>query len=202
MDNNPTAAPTAPLVVARINGRHFRTSDPSKLPEGSELATREQIEVMPIEELNELYSAVAGVPLKKFKAREVAKESVFYQIGKLPEYGGAVKPSAEPSSRPAAGARRSKVPETIELLPVLDEKAIGSLAPQARELLLMMAEIAKENGATSFSSTLLESRLKEPKSAERLRTRQDPVRIMLYYRSKLVDNGFIKISPAVGAVAG
>ena len=68
------------------------------------------------------------------------------------------------------------------------------LAPQARELVLIMTDLAKEKGATSFSGTDLNEKLKIPEVGARLRTKQDPLRILQYYKGKLISVGLVRVS--------
>ena len=72
--------------------------------------------------------------------------------------------------------------------------ALGGLAPQARALVSIMADLAKELGSASFGGAALEARLKVPEVAALLRTKQDPLRILQYYKGKLISVGLIRVS--------
>ena len=132
----------------------------------------------------------------------MAIESLAYQVAKMPVFDpNAPKPEpAAKGTKPAKAADGEKkyarkTPDTFELLqPAELDKVMRGLAPQARELVLIMTDLAKEKGATSFSGTDLNEKLKIPEVGARLRTKQDPLRILQYYKGKLIAVGLIKVS--------
>ena len=83
---------------------------------------------------------------------------------------------------------------TGKLQPKVTAEVVRGLAPQARALVSIMADLAKELGSASFGGAALEARLKVPEVAALLRTKQDPMRILAYYKGKLVSVGMIRVS--------
>ena len=57
-----------------------------------------------------------------------------------------------------------------------------------------VAALAKQKNAATFSGTDLDSFLKIPEVGARLRTRQDPARILAYYKGKLIAAGLVRVS--------
>ena len=199
-EENPVAA-TA-FVVAKTNDRWVRFKDKDSVPCGVDLVTEVIAAEMTVDDIGDLYSKIAGVSPKKFKNKKVAIESLAYQVAKMPVFDpNAPKPEpAAKGTKPAKAADGEKkyarkTPDTFELLqPAELDKVMRGLAPQARELVLIMTDLAKEKGATSFSGTDLNEKLKIPEVGARLRTKQDPLRILQYYRGKLISAGFVRVS--------
>ena len=195
------AAATA-FVVAKINDKWVRFKDKDSVPCGVDLVTEVIAAEMTVDDIGDLYSKIAGVSPKKFKNKKVAIESLAYQVAKIAVFDpNAPKPEpAAKGTKPAKAADGEKkyarkTPDTFELLqPAELDKVMRGLAPQARELVLIMTDLAKEKGATSFSGTDLNEKLKIPEVGARLRTKQDPLRILQYYKGKLISVGLIRVS--------
>jgi len=173
------------------------------VPEGAEPLTPEIVAEMTKDAIGELYSAIAGVPSKKFKDKKIGLESLAYQVAKMRIFDPSAPAVAAKVDKPAkvakvAGekaARAAKVPSTLELQqPEKLDEVLRDLAPQARELVAIMADLAKEKGATSFSSADIAEYIKRPEVAARLRTKQDPQRILQYYKNELISAGFVRVS--------
>ena len=195
------AAATA-FVVAKINDKWVRFKDKDSVPCGVDLVTEVIAAEMTVDDIGDLYSKIAGVSPKKFKNKKVAIESLAYQVAKMAVFDpNAPKPEpAAKGTKPAKAADGEKkyarkTPDTFELLqPAELDKVMRGLAPQARELVLIMTDLAKEKGATSFSGTDLNEKLKIPEVGARLRTKQDPLRILQYYRGKLIGVGLVRVT--------
>jgi hypothetical protein len=187
------------FILAKVGGKLLRFAAVESVPEGAETITLESVQELPKDKIGELYGTVAGVSPKHFKDKRMAIESLIYQVAKMPIYDpSAVKPEAKPgeAKKTAAGEKFvRKSNETFELLTPPDtEKVLRDLAPQARELILIMTELAKEKGSTTFSGSELNSKLKIPEVGARLRTKQDPLRILQYYKGKLIGAGLVRTS--------
>lgn len=61
------------------------------------------------------------------------------------------------------------------------------IAPQARSIL---NNLGFENG-TAIEESLLKTRVEELAAQDILRTRQDPMRIFLYYRAQMIAKGYL-----------
>ena len=196
------ATKAATFAVAKVDGKYVRFQDTEAAPKDTLVLTNDVVSGMTMTEISELYSAVAGVPSKKFKDKRVAIESLAYQVAKMAIFDpNAPKPApaakVTKSVKVAGGEEKSarKTPDTFELLqPAELDKVMRELAPQARELVLIMTDLAKEKGATSFSGTDLNEKLKIPEVGARLRTKQDPLRILQYYRGKLIGVGLVRVT--------
>lgn len=203
------AAPVAKVadyVIAKVGEKYVRFADLASVPEGAEPLTPEIVAEMTKDAIGELYSAIAGVPSKKFKDKKIGLESLAYQVAKMRIFDPSAPAVAAKVDKPAkvakvakvAGekaARAAKVPSTLELQqPEKLDEALRDLAPQARELVAIMADLAKEKGATSFSSADIAEYIKRPEVAARLRTKQDPQRILQYYKNELISAGFVRVS--------
>ena len=203
-----TAAQVEDFILASVGGKFLRFNTIEAVPEGSDVITLARLTDMPIEKIGELYGAVAGVNSKNFKNRVVAVDSFTYQVKKLPIHDpdapvAAVQPTAAAGKVGKVGGARAtpaeraskKAGETFELLSPPDvDKAMGGLAPQAKELIAVMVELSKEGGSVKLPRRILEDRLRTPDVVSRMRTRQDPTRIMQYYQKKLVDRGLLRVS--------
>ena len=55
-------------------------------------------------------------------------------------------------------------------------------------------DAAKEKGSTKFSGLEIQQILGKPEMVARLKTRQDPMRILQYYQGKLMGSGLLRVS--------
>ena len=200
------AAPVAKVVmfvIAKVGEKYVRFADLASVPEGAEPITQDTAAEMTKDAIGEVYSTIAGVPSKKFKDKKIGLESLAYQVAKMRIFDPSAPAPAAKAEKPAKVAkvagekvpRAAKTPSTLELAqPENLEEALRGLAPQARELITIMADLAKSKGAPSFSSAELDEYIKRPEVAARLRTKQDPLRILQYYRGKLISAGFVRVS--------
>lgn len=204
------------FVIGKIDGTYRRFMDSSATPlEATDIVTLESMgsntaQGMTKEMVGDLYGKLfANGITKNYKTREIAIDSFAYQVAKMPFYdpnapksvskgtvtnspGKTAAASATPSE-PAV--KKAKSPDRFELLtPDNVAEVVKELAPQARELALIMTEIAEEKQSRSFSSTDLEAKLSIPDVAARLKTRQSPMRILQYYKAKLNAVGLIKVT--------
>lgn len=192
-----------PFTIAKVDGRYKRLQDVEATPEGALAVTSESVVGMTMVEISEIYSEVAGVSPKRFKDKRVAIESLAYQVAKMPIFDPSA-PKPAPIEKGAKAAKTAvvgekklarKASETLELLqPEKLDEVLRALAPQARELVAIMADLAKEKNAATFSGTDLDSFLKIPEVGARLRTKQDPARILAYYKGKLIAAGLVRVS--------
>ena len=196
------AAATA-FVVAKINDKWVRFKDKDSVPCGVDLVTEVIAAEMTVDDIGDLYSKIAGVSPKKFKNKKVAIESLAYQVAKMTVFDPSVpKPEPPPvkggKATPSVNGEKKyarKTPDTFELLqPAELDKVMRGLAPQARELVLIMTDLAKEKGAVTFAGNDLGEFLKKPEVAARLRTKQDPLRILQYYKGALISKGLVRVS--------
>jgi hypothetical protein len=197
----------AAFVVGKIDGRVVRLQTPEAAPEGAEVITHESAMDLSLEVLGELYGSIAGVNAKKFKTKRVAIECIGYQVAKLPIFDPNAKKVGPP--RIAKGVQVApgvvnvidgkkvgrKSTDQFELLKVVDPATtLAKLAPQARELVAIMADLAAEKSSTIFAGPDLEEFLAKPEIGARLKTRQEPTRILQYYKAKLITLGVIRVS--------
>lgn len=199
-------AEIAAFVVAKVEGGKFlRFKSLEDLPkEGTTLAiTNQTVGELTKDEIGNIYSQIVGTGKKNFKDKKIAIESLVYQIAKLPVFDPNASPLAEAvkagakANKPTKEGKKyeRKTPDTFELLqPEEVDKVLRGLAPQARELVLIMADLAKEKGSTTFSGEDLNAKLKIAEVGARLRTKQDPLRILQYYKGKLISSGLIRVS--------
>lgn len=190
--------------VVKLGDRFVRMPVAAGVPEGAEVIDLTQIEGMELDKMGELYGELAKTSVKKFKTKKVAIESINYQVGKLPivdPASGKVtvnSPANDTKTNTAAPGekkeRAKKALANVELLtpPDAGEK-LKKLAPQARELVMLMTEMATAKGSTSLTGDELSAALNTPEFVARLRTRQEPARIFSYYRPVLNKEGFIKL---------
>lgn len=190
------------LIFAKVGGRFLRFSTAESVPETVDEGpyTIEILRELTPAKIGELYGNVAKVPTKNFKDPKVAIDSLVYQVAKIPLFDPN-KPvevqAATPIMTGQSTEKRvvSKKSEFYELSSPADlDKVLGGLAPQARELVLIMTELANDKGSTKFSSSELEERINLPEVAARLKTKQEPLRILKYYKGKLIGSGLIKTS--------
>lgn len=186
------------FVLANVDGKFLRFKSIDAVPEGHETLTLDTLEKMTKDDIGRLYGTIAGVNPKNFKDKKVAIESFVYQVTKMNIFDPSspkATHAAATSSSTTQDSRVKKTAENFELLAPPDvDKALKSLAPQARELVLIMTELAKEKGSTKFAGTDLADKLKQPEVAARLKTKQDPARILQYYKGKLIGHGIIRTS--------
>lgn len=197
-----TPAQVADFIVAKLDGKFLRFTSLDKVPEGERPVTLSTLKGLDVSKLGSIYADIAGVAPKNFKNTRDAIESISYQAGKIPLYDphAPSKPGVKSAKGPkvSGGAKiepKMKSVVTYDLLtPENTKEAVESLAPQARELITIMVGLAKEKGTSSFTEAELQAKLAIPEVAATLKTRQPPVRILQYYKSKLVSSGLVKVS--------
>lgn len=195
------AKPVQDFVLARVEGKFLRFGSADLVPAGAEPITLATLEGMPKDLVEDVYSKVAGILPKTFKDKGVAVASLAYQVGKMrlhdpsaPVVTQAEEPRASGKSTKAERATR-KGQETFELLTIPDfGKVTNTLAPQARELVAIMVELAKEKGSATFTGAELQAKLQEPASVARLKTKQEVSRILAYYQGRMIGAGLIRTS--------
>jgi len=186
------------FVLAKIDGKLLRFQDAGAVPEGSETITLESAREMTKEALGALYADVAHTSPKNFKDKKVAIDSIVYQVAKMPVFDpNAPKVAAAPTElKKKEQKAAAKAAEVIELLcPTELPKVLEGIAPQARELVLIMGELVTETGnEAKFTSSQLAKKLASEGISERLKTRQEPGRIFAYYKGVLIGKGLIRVS--------
>ena len=195
-----------PFLIAIVDGRYARF-DTTTNHEGLEgVVTQELLPNMTKEALGELYGKLASVSTKNFKTKEIAIESVAYQVAKMsifdpnapkpvPVVKGTKKTSGTTTAATGDKKYARKAPDVFELINVPDAAAaLKNLAPQAQEIVLAMTELVELKGSPSFTSEEIVAHLNKSEIAARLNTVQEPVRILKYYKGKLISAGLIKVS--------
>lgn len=180
------------MVIGRVGSAFVRYASKAAVPVDVAAISEEVLTSMTKEELEDLYSSLAGVPIKKFKTPKVALENVAYQISKMPVRDSMVLAT---QSQPASTVRKyeRKSPNKYILLVGPDtEKALRDMAPQARECVSIMGDFAKELGRLEFDEEELRERFEA--SRDRLSTKQSPWRILQYYRAKLISSNLMRVS--------
>jgi hypothetical protein len=202
----------ASVYLARVAGKFVKLSSVElldKVPEGKlEMSPLDlgKLDELTKEDLGLLYGGIASVPAKNFKDKKIAIESILYQVNKMPfteDPSIIVAPKRVDNSAPGAPAEKKtektskeklarKAGESFQLLsPENSEELLKSLAPQARELVLILTELGAQHGSTKFSGPQITEKLSSPGIAERLKTKQDPLRIFQYYKSRLTSVGLL-----------
>lgn len=189
------------FVLARVGERFLRFGSVDLVPTGSQPITLATLEGMPKDLVEDIYSKVAGIMPKTFKDKGLAVSSLAYQVGKMQLHDPAA-PAAPQLEEPRANVRPTKAEratrkgaEVFELLTISDfGKVTNTLAPQARELVAIMVELAREKGSTTFTGAELQAKLQEPASLARLKTKQDPLRVLAYYTGRMIGAGLIRTS--------
>lgn len=188
---SPAIQQTSVATLARVGDRYFRYKSGVELPEGA-------IEVdlsgnLTKEQLEEMYAALAGTNVKKFKSREVALENVSYQVGKLPELSDSKSPQAPEKSEKSDKKYVRKSPSNYKLLVDAESQdKLKTLSPQALGCINILADFAKEVGRFDFQEAELKAYFESAK--DRLKTKQDPWRILMYYRHSLVSLDLLRVS--------
>ncbi len=187
------AAAKAPqeIVVGKNPTGYVRYASKAAVPDDVSAVSEDDLTAMSKEELESLYSSLAGGMPKKFKNPKVALENVLYQIDKMPLYEEKTAQVVAASASQRKYERKSPNKYTL-LMGEGSDKAMKDLAPQARECVSIMGDFAKELGRLEFGED--ELRAKFEASADRLDTKQDPWRILQYYRGKLIGSNLLRIS--------
>jgi hypothetical protein len=206
-------APRTPdFRIMRHGDRWVRLAPAFKPPADAEIVDIAAINAMDDEAIGKLYGEVGKVSNKKFKHKGVAVESTVYQIMRMkiwdpdaPEteatavLAGDAKARAAKKERKASAAAAPKVArgssKVYELLSPPDSAAVlGKLPPQARELVLMLTEVAAEAGSTKIAGAAVIARMSKEDAVSRLRTVQPAMRILGYYTKQLEEAGLLKVA--------
>lgn len=204
-EENNEQVQTTGLDMALVDGRYVRLSVGIEPPEGSEIFLFDDLEGLKLTKLGEIYGDLAGVTAKKFRSPKIAVESIAFQLKKkTPTNPWAPKtyikatdaaPNRTDKGEKKEKAKKEPTASTITLLAPEDlSDQLKKLAPQARDLVGILVELAAASGTTTFTGDVVSKALNEQKSVERLRTRQSPDRIFAYYRSSLIGSGIIKVA--------
>lgn len=183
------------VVVGVVDDRFVRYPRLEVVPAGTKVFTSldEISDEMSIEDISNAYSIVAGVNPKTFPTKEVAASSLWSQFEKLPIMDpDKIVYAAASEEAPKKRAYVVQSKKTYELLPGKNDggKFVGSLAPQAKQVLLIIVEAAQRRGSGEFTEDELRKEIEDRK--ELLNTTQDSWRIFQYYRSKLRAGDLIK----------
>lgn len=181
------------FLAKLAGGQYNRYMKKESMPEGAVTYDRASVEAMTKEQVGELYGSLIGTSAKNFKDRRIAVDSLAFQISKLrPVDGPSV--TVVPLVNVKKIGRQPRQPEVTELLPREDAaELLKEMAPQAREIISLFADIAAETGSMLITSKQLEEKLAIPEIVARFKTKQDPMRIIYYYRSKLTALGLIRV---------
>jgi hypothetical protein len=191
------------FVLSYADGKVSRYQTIEEVPEGAAPVTLEVAQAMTLEDLGKLYGAVSGSGFKKFKTKAVAVESLAYQVQKLP-ISGLMPEVATPAADSATSVSATKAPKVkkvgktasraktlILTVPTDSEEKLKKLAPQAREVVAILAELAAEVGGTTLTGEAVSKKMNEVGMQARLKTTQEPPRILGYYVPRLKEAGFI-----------
>lgn len=192
-------SPPLAIQFANVNGRFYKVKDQVPLPGDSRLVTREDVEAMTDEDLGKIYGEIAATSPKRFSTREVAIKSLLYQVSKMPEFdpsrpapASAAKQGKSPKEKKE---KAPKVPATYEVLaPLNAAEQLAGLAPQAQELFKVLVDLAHEVGSPLIAGEVLEKHFELPRIKEQLKTRQEAIRILGYYRRALEEHGLLRVS--------
>ncbi len=184
----------ATFFLVKVGNSYKKYAVDVPLPDGAATITQEALENSSKEDLEEAYAAIAGTSVKKFKSKELALENVVYQVGKMPTLSSSA-PVTQPASAEKAEKKTyvRKSPSNYKL--VVDESSqdkLKVLSPQARSCIDIMADFAKKVGRFEFQEKELKDFFESEKA--RLNTKQDPWRILMYYRSKLISADLLRVS--------
>ncbi len=198
--------------VAKVGSQYVQIAENLEIPADVTYITREGVEERKLEDIAIVYGLVARVSPKKFKNKQLAMESMDYQVGKLqvlnsfevkqeapvePKTAVEGEGEAEVDPRPKAyivqeKERAARVRPSIRLLTPADPaKCMESLAPQAKMLVSILTDAALERENVLFTTQQLTELMNTEESVARLKTRQEGVRIMMYYRRDLIESGLI-----------
>jgi hypothetical protein len=182
--------------IIGIVGKTYRKFERLEVvPAGTSVLDREDLDAMSKEELEEVYANIAGTDPKVFPSWGMALANVLFQVEEMRIYHP--EPEQEESDEdPKVGKqKRLRGPDTYTLLVPLSDKAregLAKLPRQARECLNIMLELASSKDSFSFSEKDLKTSFEGCK--ERLATRQEPWRILQYYRKDLEGAGIVQVS--------
>jgi hypothetical protein len=190
------------FIISKINGGWARFQQVEDLPEGATPIKKADIEAMTLEQMGQTYSEIAGVGPKKFSTQEIACASLLYQIHKLLVRNGktaslstAKETRKSPQTPGTQAPRASRASGTLEILEPADlAAALSGLAPQAKELMAMLTEVATASRSMSFPASAMAELLAKPEAPARLKTKQPPARIWSYYKATLEDRGLLRCS--------
>lgn len=179
----------------------FKVFDEDRIPEGSEIVFKESgLEALSPEEVDALYSRVAGTPTKKFKNKSLAVKSLMYQAAKLPDTPGDVQKTAENHGEtvPAGDKKKKEAAAKVKsevlviLRPANLTEVVEKLAPQAREVFSILCDAALAHESNTLSAEQVADAFKDGAAKTRLGTRQEPARILQYYKGRLKGAGLIR----------
>ena len=138
------------FVVAKIGGAFKRFRTLGHVPAGTEqvFTGEEDFAELKLKEIAEIYSAVTGQELKKFKDKKVGIKNLIYQFAKLPEMAEEEEAALDEPAAPAKSGRRKYVKQVRGLYRVMAStrdilKAISELAPQAQAVYKVMVDGGK-----------------------------------------------------------
>lgn len=189
-----SSAPEVSFTLAKVGTNYFKFAPDAPLPEGAQTMTLDDLSKSSKEELEEMYASVAGTSPKKFKSQEMALENVTFQVGKMKLIAAAAATGPLPATvDPTERKYAKKAPSTYKLmLDAGSSDKIKNLGPQARECINVMADFAKQEGRLEFKEDELKVFFDACK--DRLKTKQEPWRILMYYRGKLISADLLRVS--------
>lgn len=198
--------------IVEINGRFTRVLDP-EIVEVSDpklvIIDQENILRLDPDTQARIYGRVAGTSPKIFKTPRALLESLEYQAQKLPVYGAKETlkekfdedPSIgggekkERSAKSTRGPRKSALNVVHLQVPNDRDQLFNKLPSQAKALITLMTELAGELKTTDLPGQSVIEKISQPRSIEMMsNTTQPPLRILAYYASRLISEGWIRIS--------
>lgn len=202
VEENNAPAPTTGLDVVFVNGHYVRLLEGIEIPEGEAVIQFDDLESLELTKLGEIYGDLAGVSAKKFRQHKIAVESIAFQLKKktptnpwAPVVAAKVAEVTGEKGEKKEKQKKESAPTTITLLAPDDlADQLKKLAPQAREIIGILIDLATTTESSTFNGETLSKAINTPESVSRLRTRQSPDRIFAYYRGALISSGIIRVA--------
>jgi hypothetical protein len=190
------------VLVRTPAGKYVRYAKLEDIPAEfvASTMTTDELRDMRKEDLESMYSIIAGVPPKTFPTHEVALENVVYHSLKMetmvpdspeePRMEVVQRPRKEAAAKTQARGRRAPTNFRLSYPKGLDDVLKG-LAPQAQTIIRTLVGDAESRQSLEFTHEGIVKLLNTEEVRAALATRQEPERIFAYYRSKLESRGVL-----------
>lgn len=206
MEETNTGAIAAGFILAEVDGKLKLVDSVEGLVEGTAVTTPETLADMDLPALGDLYGKLVGQPAKTFKDKEIAVQSIVYQIAKkkaassgavagAPAVGGGTKTAAKGPAVPKAPRAPKATAGLTLMVPKNKDAAFAKLPPQAKTVALILLAAAEQKGSLELTGPEVEALMSGNGVVKLLNTCQEPMRILAYYRGRLEEAGLIMASP-------